>query len=390
MKKRALYIGFNRKYVNKYLELVQNVIGNCFDLEFFGPGFSSSEDIKLGLKDWLKTQKTFEIVFLDPLVPLYQNQWSKKKFKETFRMNHLEFSYRDFSSCIRDYNQHFKNIKNKKVIICVYDFYALEDYVIDYVIESGAYVIDSFGKNLNTSFSQIKNNFGKSKFFLNKKSFSNKWYEFEENFGQRIISFPHAVYSSELSYTPIDRRNHKFNVVGVLYPERKEAIKLLAFKKKFKLFLGQLISFMKLKLNLTQMNVEKIEYYNFQYNNIISQSKFVYCSGSPLQYAVRKYFEIPAKSAVAIGWTCIGFEHLGFEHDVNFIVAKNNIQIENVFNTYSTKKLQRIADQGYKLIRDHHSIHARTHQMQQVFGLILEGKFYGSYWENGKYVYETC
>lgn len=387
-KKRALYIGFNRKYVNRYLELSINVFGSIFDLDFYGPGYNSEKVINTGLEKWLRNQDNYDIVFLDPLIPYCDKSWTKDKFDNSFKMNQIYFSYDQFYNHIESYRSFFKNTNILKVAICIYDYYVIENSVIDYLKSSKCFVIDVFGKNLHKPIDELKNIYGESVFY--ERKILNNWYDFEQENSEKIISFPHAVYLSELHYAPIDKREYEFNVVGVLYPERKEALKVLNFRQKCKILFENIIAFLNIKLGLNQVNQSKINVYFEKYNHLIQNSKLVYCSGSPLLYAVRKFFEIPSKATVAIGWPCVGFEHLGFKHDVNFIVAKSNSEIEHVLNTYPTERLQSIADEGFKLIRDYHSISARTHQMQQVFDLILDGKFCGSYWENGKYVCNTC
>ena len=386
-KKRALYIGFNREYVNRYLELTLNVFGSIFDLDFYGPGYNSEEEIKIGLENWLNNRDDYNVIFSDPLIPYCEVSWTKEKFDNSFKMNHIYFSFDQFNNYIKSYRSFFKKTNIKKVAICIYDYYVIDDSVIDYLKSSKCFVIDVFGKNLHKPYEELRKIYGDSVFFNRK--LLNKWYDFEEDNSEKIISFPHAVYSSEFHYSPLEKRKYEFNVVGVLYPERKEATKVLGLTQRCIILIQYIKAFINIKLGLNRVNQLKINVYFEKYNRLIQNSKLVYCSGSPLLYPVRKFFEIPSKTTVAIGWPCVGFEHLGFKHDVNFIVAKNNIEIENALNTYSIEKLQSIADQGFKLIRDQHSISARTHQMQQTFDLIFGGKFYGSFWENGNYVCKT-
>jgi len=384
MKKRALYIGFNRKYVNKFLDLALSVISNCFDLTHYGPGFSRESEVILGINNWITNQEEYDIIFIDPAIVIYEDKIKKEEFIYQSKMNVLQYSYDEFYDNVESYKSFFFSSEKIKVIIGIYDYHVISKKTINYIITSNSFVIDAFGKNLNNSIQNIKNIYGHNDFY--KRSIQEHWYEFEQNFKERIISFPHAVFTNEFVFTPLSKRKIKFNVVGVFYPERKQAAYLLENKLRIKSFINQLVSYIKIKTGLNQITDEKLELYFHRYNKKIATSRYVYCSGSPLMYPVRKYFEIPSKRSVTIGWPCNGFEHLGFKHNKNFIVAKNNKELELAMSRYSEEELQRIADEGLKLIWHKHSDYARTAQMKKTFDLIFQGKFKGSYWENGNYI----
>jgi hypothetical protein len=100
---------------------------------------------------------------------------------------------------------------------------------------------------------------------------------------------------------------------------------------------------------------------------------------------IRKYFEIPSRGTVSIGWECNGFSDMGFIDGVNFLIVKSNNEIKDILESYSLKKIQKIANEGRKLVWKNHSDWARRKQLLETFNLISEGKFKGSYWEKGMY-----
>jgi hypothetical protein len=385
MRKKALYIGFKRDYVNKYLELSLSVLGNCFDLNFYGPGYSKSQEIEDGINSWLKNQNEYDILFIDPFIVIHENKLTLQEFTRNMKMNILYYGYDDFYDNVDSYKNFFFDSPKTKVIIGVYDYHAINNNLIKYIVESNSLVISVFGKNLNDSLENTKKKYGESDFY--DMAISDSWYEFECNYKERIISFPHAVFTNEFNNTPIGSRKYIFSVVGVLYPERKKAAKFLPLEQRLLLFFKRLIIYIKTKTGLNQITPKKLNHYFFSYNKTISNSKLVYCSGSPLMYSVRKYFEIPSKGSVSIGWPCNGFQHLGFKDKENFIIAKNNSELEEAFLNYSEIELQKIATNGLKLIWEHHSDYARTEQMKKTFSLIFSGKFKGSYWKNGEYLF---
>lgn len=383
LKKRALYIGFKRKYANRYLEVVIEVLENCFDLTLYGPGYSLEKELRCPIENWIEDQNKFDFIFIDPYIPIFEKKISRSDFNKSHSMNILYYSYDDYYNLIPSYKEYFKTVKVKKAIIAIYDYHALKKSIADYIIESNSYVIDAFGFNLNRKISETKKIYGESSYFRN--SIDDFWYDFEIKYKKLIISFPHAIFNEEFFNTSIEKRKYKFNVVGVLYPERKNARKLLNIKLKLHSIKNQISSYFKIKFGIRQMTEQRLAKYFQFYNSAICNSKMVYCSGSPLLYPVRKYFEIPAKGSVAIGLACNGFEHLGFINEENFIIVENNNELLKVLNTYSDDHLQYIANNGNKLIREKHSLVARIEQMDKTFKLIFSGKFKGSYWKDGEY-----
>ena len=121
------------------------------------------------------------------------------------------------------------------------------------------------------------------------------------------------------------------------------------------------------------------------YLELISNSILCYCSGGPWLYPVRKYFEIPARGAVPVGWYCTGFENLGFKNEKNFIIAKTNKEITDIPKKYTIDELQSIAFAARNLVWKKHSDWARIIQLSESINLIIKNSFNGSYWENGNY-----
>jgi len=51
-KVRALYIGFNRVYIHSQTDLILRVFVKTTDLTLYGPVFSTSKDLQMGIYDW--------------------------------------------------------------------------------------------------------------------------------------------------------------------------------------------------------------------------------------------------------------------------------------------------------------------------------------------------
>ena len=153
---------------------------------------------------------------------------------------------------------------------------------------------------------------------------------------------------------------------------------------KFYAFKNNIKAFFFAKLN-RKMTIKKMALYRSSYYKQITDSQLTFCSGGPLLYPLRKYFEIPARGSVSIGWKCSGFCDLGFIDGFNFIIAENNTALKDSLKKYSLNQLQEIASNGRKLIWEKHSDWARREQLKGTFDLIFNGKFKGSYWHKGEY-----
>lgn len=372
--KKALFIGVNRSYTNPTAELNILILGQIFDLSFYGPGFVSDKVLKMGINSWLQLNENFDIIFTDSYVFEQENIISRSK---PFLGDFIRFEPVDYFKNAQSLQNLFLNYKGKKVFIANFDTYGISDDMIQRLVDSDSLVIDG-GISTNRLKSEVEEVY-KSKCYGN-----DNWFSFVNTFKSRIISVPHFISMTEFDFQPLDNRKYLFNVIGAPYQERKKAFELLTPTQK----IVKKINYYRSSINsrrITKLSFSDLTELRIKYLSEISQTKFCYCSGGPWLSPVRKYFEIPARGAVAIGWPCNGFENLGFVDGVNFISAINNKMIKEVISDFNIEDIQAIATNGRSLIWEKHSDWARAIQLSESFQLILNNKFHGSYWENGSY-----
>lgn len=381
---RALYIGFNRVYIHSQTDLIHRVFNNVTDLTSYGPGFSTLENLEMGINNWIKNQPPFDVIILDGILVGFDEKLNENYYSNSFKNinEFLHFKPFQFYKFAKEYRTFFFNSTKIKFTFTTWDPYNTPQRDIDFLISSKTYVLDVFGDKLSKYSSSIIEESSYKDFF--KPDFNDNWIDFETKYKHKIISFPHAIFASEFSYVPIDQKENLFSIIGVLYPERKEASRILNLRGKLNLSFIRITNFIKHKINLraTTRNIEKRR---GNYHRQIENSVFCFVSGSPLQYPVRKYFEVPSKGSVPIGWPCNGFQNLGFEDGVNFIIAKENKTILDKIKTYNKEEISQIALNSQKLIFEKHSDYARISQFAKSLKLILQSKFKGSYWEGGIY-----
>lgn len=378
--KRVLYVGFNKKYLNPHSETILRILGSIMDFSFYGLGYSNQEALDLGIESWVALQDEFDFIMADGAVILSPELYENVDENSLFKMDIINFKPKgNYLKYVSEFHSFFVNSSYEKIIFSNFDAYQIKQTTVDTIIKTKAYIIDFGGRHLYDSLKSINEKYDMMKFKAN-----DNWFNFLKKYEERIIVVPHTIGSLEFDFTPIALRKNKFTVIGAGYAERKEALKILPLQMRFHHFFNQIKGFINSKLK-SKMTSKKMALYQSSYFKKITDSQFTYCSGGPVLYPVRKYYEIPARGSVPIGRECSGFTDLGFINGENFIVAKNNIELKTSLEKYSINELQKIANQGRKLIWEKHSDWARREQLKTIFNLIFQGKFKGSYWEKGEY-----
>ena len=382
---KALYIGYNSTYINEQKDIILGVFRAITDLTFYGPGYNSLDDLNIGIYKWLENQNTFDIIILDPGFVSHDENLTAEYYIEYFKSSPNDFLYFDPKEIVKfgkDYQEFFIKTKAYKFTFTTWDPYDISEKTIKFLINSDTFILDIFGDKLSKCIYDLKKQTNFKNFF--KSNFNDNWIKFEKQYKHKIITFPHAIFASYFSFIPLKKRRISFSIIGVLYPERKQIIKLLSLNLKFKLLIKRIIEFLSFKFKV-KSSIKKLEKRKRNYQNLIEYSKFCFVSGSPLRYPVRKYFEVPAKGSIPIGWKCNGFENLGFKDGENFIVAEDQKILSYQLKRKDSDNLQKIALNAQKLVFEKHSDYARITQLRSSLELIIKGEFFGSYWEDGEY-----
>ncbi|HUP79989.1 MAG TPA: hypothetical protein VM260_15660, partial [Pirellula sp.] len=77
-RKRLLYVGFNRSYVNRTFAVLIRAIQADHDLDFYGPGFQKMQTLEHGIDRWIEKQGQYDLVLFDHYT-IMQDEISKRK-----------------------------------------------------------------------------------------------------------------------------------------------------------------------------------------------------------------------------------------------------------------------------------------------------------------------
>ena len=364
--KKILFLGFNTKYVHPYTQNVINILGSIMDLKFYGPGFSTKKDLDLGVDKWIVSQGQFDYLVIDSSVVGWTNSSVEGDPYKILSMNYFKFEASIFFKFVKQFHSFFIKSNLKKIIIANWDPYNLSDEIVTQISISNSLIIDFMGESLSESIGKLENTQN-----LQKVKVNDNWYDFIKQNKERIITFPHFINSLEFDFSTLDNRTNNFAVIGAGYIERKEAIKLATFRFKIRAFLIKIWMYIHIKF-IRKMTILRLVNYQTIYFKTISNSVFVYCSGGWLSYPVRKYFEIPSRGSVAIGRHCWGFSNLGFVDGENFLIAKNNTELEVLLKKYTLNELQKIATDPLEGISKYFLTGYESHPPEQYTNTELE------------------
>ena len=218
--------------------------------------------------------------------------------------------------------------------------------------------------------------------------------DFVKEIKHRLINLIHFVSESEFFWQSLSLRKYDAAVPGTLYYRRKIAYDNLVnasfskikFAKKLHEYPIKIIDKLGLK---PYSNVYIKHFYNLAFQQRMEKSKVCITDGGLIDFTIRKFFEIPASGSLLACWPTTNFNQLGFKDGINCIVLDNESDILEVIHAIAKdpEKYQLIASEGQRMVMDKHSLLARSKQLQDSFERILDNRFEGTYWEEGKFIY---
>ena len=357
------------------------------EVEFFGPGLSTSHEWASGLSSYVRRRGPFDVVVMSEM--FLQATLTSQSLADRART--IRGSYwcpfdveqaLDASSRLLEEWQETEAIRILSML--EFDSYNMTDEHREVLQALDAYVI-GWGQQFIRPRSQIQDL--SDEFFADRVN--DNWRHFVVNHAERVISLPSFVSECEFSWTPLEDRRGRFALQGARYAARREMKRDLRH-------LGErvggrwqpwlLAGLARVRRDaLARPRVQAA--FKFEWDWVYRTNKIGFACGSRLGFPLRKFFEIPAAGAVLLAEPCNGFDDLGFRHRTNCLSVRE-IELAEVLDAIAADPIQFqvLADRGRELIWNAHSLHARSQQYRETIEAIGGGRFRGSYWAQGNYL----
>lgn len=387
---KVLALDANVTYMNPTRNLMPALLAQLGDVRFYGPGYVSSSELKLGLKDFIVRYGPFDYAIAtesfsrqfsldDPVYPSMISHY-KKSYYFTFPPEDLAVFWNQ--------TPFFKELDIFKVCILVaFDFQYIQRPRIHHIEQTFnliAALNSQFWSDITTNLSNTKH-----EYFNN---INNNWFDFVSRNDEKILPFLNFIGNNEFSFVPTDHRTYDISVLGAPYHARRRARKALANTNHSTFYTDQITqSLYSITMRLPPSNSFKSYLFyllNLRFQQHLSKSKLSFTCGSGLNFPIRKFFEIPAQGALLLSQPCNSFTELGFKHGYNSLIVSPS-ELPSVVSNVLTGSLdlQSMISNAQNLILRKHTVSARVDQLKRAINLSLNGNYTGSRWRNGELEY---
>ncbi len=405
------------KYEHKNDMHINNVLSfmEVSEIDFYGPGYTPESILEKGIEVYLKKNNRYDAIILDFALALLQTE--ALDIREAFHWHRYALSDYSIHMAIR-YADAIVETLNKmtitKIVLYWYDTFTFrkrwED-IVNKLLDNNFYFL---GPGIEF-FPEVKD-----EKYLKKAMASNRYRDFCKKNKTRIISMCLATVNYiDCCMIPLNERSFDITIPGNLdrfhYPERAKIEDILK-SSKYKLYDNyQCRTMGYLDTEVYEYNIYKREedklldkclksacvYMDFQqsresvvmwrenYNVALRNSKMGYACGAVSQQIVRKFAEIPSRGALLLCADIPPLTNYGFIDGENAITVTTDNVIDTCeyFLTH-IDEMQKIADNGRKMIYEKHTAIAQARLVVKAIDAINKKQFIGSRWENGQFIIE--
>ncbi len=307
-----------------------------------------------------------------------------------------------FEECER-YLKAFLEIRERSpssvALMTEYDLHAMDEE--DPAISLGQRETDYFlmsGPELYDFDLHVRGNISKTNFNhdLNADSVS-MGYDFMMAKQHRIVSLPHVMAPQEFHLSSTIRhgdKSRRISVPGASYAPRRAAVSqvISQYPKEIILHLIDKIAYRAGRVIPSSSLSHK--FLNGYYQKLITASRISFTCGSTSGYFVRKFIEIPAFGSCLCTFNYSFLAQLGLHPDIHYLpietVNEIGVYIEKLNDLEFMQHVNDLTIAAHNQILKCHSVYARHKQLGETLQLIIQGRFSGSYWDNGEYRYRDA
>ncbi len=120
---------------------------------------------------------------------------------------------------------------------------------------------------------------------------------------------------------------------------------------------------------------------------LVRRSKVTFVCGSGVNYAVRKFAEVPGLRSAMITYPCTGFGDLGFTDGVNALVCLPEDAGRAARRLVNDERLrERLATAAWNLVRTSHTVERRAQEVLDCLDRMRSGTLHGGEFVEGRFV----
>lgn len=386
---RVLVVHPRVKFINPTTELWPEMVSGAAEAVYFGPGYQPPEVLAAGLARFVDAQPVgFDCVLVSEHVTNTKGEDGSAD-RAAFLHRTYGYSLPDADAFLHQKVSWLRDV-NRLALPTIYSFFEFDPYRVypewsERVANAPAYIM-GWGTEFVRPLAELDD--------VGREPFSAKatdlWHHVLTAKRQMTLSLPAFVVTAEASGIPLDQRSYDWSVLGTNYALRREArevlrsggVKVAGARHHQRVAAVDKISRGRIGNRAVRSWMRR------GFRRALLSSRASYTCGSGLEYPVRKFFEIPAAGAVLSSKYFPGLTALGFRHGINWVQSEP-AEILNVSNELLGDDLmlaQQIALNGQNLVLSTHSLQARIQQFRLMLDLVIQGRFRGSKWHEGRLV----
>lgn len=380
---RVLFLDANVRFMNPTRNLWPAVLRSAAETDFFGPGYTSSHSLSLGLEWFMAEREPYDFVLASEHV-LFSDaaSWSIDNYTRSYGLampvSHLE----TLPNLLESFSRLSDSIRVTTLMES--DFYNFSPWQTSRVDAMSDLVV-GWGEQFVLPVNELP--WARPEAFP--VEMTDTWATFARLNRDRILPLPHFVGSDDFASKPMSRRPYDLVVPGARYASRealREGVSESASIRTLRLA-GRAARWTAMKTRSQRVVDAAHGLSRWSYQRELFNAKSAFADGSQLKYPVRKFFEIPAAGALLLCEPCSGFEDLGFIDQVNCSVEP----VEELIARGGVPRVmdvdrQAVASAGQDMVAEKHSLEKRSRQLRDALILMLAGHFQGARWDRGELI----
>lgn len=409
---KILFVTINDEHANDSELNLRRGLMEVSQVDFFGPGFSTTDELESGLKNYWNKGK-YDALILSFAFAIRQITYLDLRYifwEHRYKMS--DYSIYESIRYADRIIEESKEISSPKLVHYHFDtisFTEFQERCLQDLLDAGYYLWGP-GEEFVPEIEENK--------AAELMGWGNRYYKFIRKNTEKTISINcHVATYKEFYGAPLEKRKYDVTIPGnldaVMYPVREKIVeklkgskyqifddyenRTLAYREDDKKAVNtsykrdeDRILDLRLKLPCHYLDAgpkrEAVAFWRENYNEGLRISKMGYADGGISFQIVRKFIEIPARGTLLLCQDIPPLSCLGFKAWENMVTVTPDSVLEVSDYLYAHKdKMQGIATAGRKMVYEKHSPSAYAKHIIDAINVIESGRYKGSYWFDGEF-----